>query len=254
LSAGAGGSPSDARSTLGEINALARRNVDLGTEGVTLATLHRSKGLEWDIVFVVGMADGCVRSSFATTPGQLAEEERLLHVGITRARKELHLTWPALNARGWDNRPSPYLDQLFGASTSSSSPPSRSPSRQTRTGGRSPGVVSRRATASMSSPAISSCAHCADPLKGVASRRLGVCGDCVRSAPGALGKVARQAIQLSVDAANATGNLPERLLSEDGLLRLLDKRPSSAEAVAATLGVALSGEWASRMAVVLEAS
>ncbi len=169
-----------ALSILDEINGLARRNVDLGTDGVTLATLHRFKGLEWEIVFVVGMSDGCVPSSFATTPGQLAEEERLLHVGITRARNELHLTWPALNARGWDNRPSRYLDQVCGASASPSSfpsgTPSRKPSKQTRTGSDPPGVPGHRVSARVASPAINSCAHCADPLKGMASRRLGVCG------------------------------------------------------------------------------
>ena len=152
LAAFASGLPSDARSTLAEIKALARRNVDLGAEGVTLATLHRSKGLEWDVVFVVGMADGCVPSSFAATPGQLAEEERLLHVGITRARTELHLTWPALNARGWDNRPSPYLDQVSGSSSSSSSSPPRRLSSQSRTGGRSPRAVNRHAFAHTPSP------------------------------------------------------------------------------------------------------
>ena len=99
--------------------------------------------------------------------------------------------------------------------------------------------------------AVNSCAHCADPLKGAAARGLGVCGVCLRSAPGSLGRVARQAIQVSVDAANATGKLPEELLRTDGLLRLVDKRPSSADEVAATLGVELSGKWASRMAVVL---
>ncbi len=258
LSGGTGGGlSSDARSTLGEVNALARRNVDLGSDGVTLATLHRSKGLEWDVVFVVGMADGCVPSSFATTPAQLAEEERLLHVGITRARRELHLTWAAQNARGWDNRPSPYLEQLSAVSaTPLPSPlaPSGRPSKRTRTRGRSPGAPSRPAAASVVLPAISSCAHCAEPLKGASSRRLGVCADCVRSAPGALGRIARQAIQVSLDAANATGNRPEKLLSGEGLLRLLDKRPSSAEEVAATLGVDLSGQWASRMVTVLDDS
>ena len=257
LSGGSGKLSSDARTTLGEVNALARRNVDMGSDGVTLATLHRSKGLEWDVVFVVGMADGCVPSSFATTPAQLAEEERLLHVGITRARRELHLTWAAQNARNWDNRPSPYLEQLSAKSaTSLPSPlaPPRRTSKPTRTSGRPTGAASRPAAARVAPHSISSCAHCAEPLKGASSRRLGVCADCVRAAPGALGRIARQAIQVSLDAANATGKVPEKPLSGEGLLRLLDKRPSTAEEVAATLGVNMSGKWANRMAAVLHDS
>ena len=255
LSGGTGGGlSSDARTTLREVNALARRNADLGSDGVTLATLHRSKGLEWDVVFVAGMVDGCVPSSFATTPGQLAEEERLLHVGITRARKKLYLTWAAQNARGWDNRPSPYLDQLSPTSAMSAPSPA-APSRRPSKRAQSASPQNRAASwPAASSTAISSCAHCAEPLKGASSRRLGVCADCVRNAPGALGRVARQAIQVSLDAANAMGNRPEKLLSGEGLLRLLDKRPSSADEVAATLGVDLSGQWASRMVSVLDDS
>jgi DNA helicase-2/ATP-dependent DNA helicase PcrA len=107
-----GSADADALSLLRQINALATSTLGPRDQGVTLATLHRAKGLEWDVVFVVGVTDGAIPSSFAVTRDQLDEEERLLHVGVTRARRELHLTWAEANGRGWTNRPSPFLDQI----------------------------------------------------------------------------------------------------------------------------------------------
>lgn len=233
----------DAPALLSEINALARRTADRPARGVTLATLHRAKGLEWDVVFVVGVTDGAIPSTYATTPGERAEEERLLHVGVTRARRELHLTWAGVTARGWTNRPSPYLDQLPAGRPA----PSRSPKR--------PGTRSK-ADRARPGPRIpddtGSCPHCAAPLKGLAPRRLGVCADCVRAAPGDLGRRARALFDIAADAAREGGGEPEELLSKDGLLRLLDTRPGSAGTVSATPGVRLPGQWADRIAGVLK--
>ena len=69
-------------------------------EGVTLASLHAAKGLEWDAVFLVGLVDGTVPITHATTPAQVEEEKRLLYVGITRARRHLALSWAASRAAG----------------------------------------------------------------------------------------------------------------------------------------------------------
>ncbi|MDQ6937902.1 MAG: ATP-dependent helicase, partial [Actinomycetota bacterium] len=62
-------------------------------QGVTLASLHSAKGLEWDAVFLVGLTDTTLPIQHATTPAQVAEERRLLYVGITRARERLALSW-----------------------------------------------------------------------------------------------------------------------------------------------------------------
>ena len=62
-------------------------------QGVTLATLHSAKGLEWDAVALVGVQDGTLPFSLATTPAEIAEERRLLYVGVTRAREHLRVSW-----------------------------------------------------------------------------------------------------------------------------------------------------------------
>ena len=62
-------------------------------EGVTLASLHAAKGLEWDAVFLAGLSEGLMPISLAETDGAVAEERRLLYVGITRAREHLELSF-----------------------------------------------------------------------------------------------------------------------------------------------------------------
>ena len=83
-------------------------------QGVTLASLHSAKGLEWDVVFLVGLTDSTLPIQHATTPAQLAEERRLLYVGITRARERLALSWALARSPGQrrSRRPSRFLDGL----------------------------------------------------------------------------------------------------------------------------------------------
>ncbi|HEV7206532.1 MAG TPA: UvrD-helicase domain-containing protein [Jatrophihabitans sp.] len=83
-------------------------------QGVTLASLHSAKGLEWDCVFLVGLTDTTLPIQHATTPAQLAEEKRLLYVGITRAREQLALSWALARSPGQrkGRRASRFLDGL----------------------------------------------------------------------------------------------------------------------------------------------
>ena len=83
---------------------------------VTLMTLHTAKGLEYEAVFLTGIEEGLLphRMSFIT-PGGMAEERRLFYVGITRARKKLHLSL-AMNRTTFGESesamPSRYLQEI----------------------------------------------------------------------------------------------------------------------------------------------
>ncbi len=72
--------------------------------GVTLSTLHAAKGLEWEAVFLVGLSDGLLPISLATTPEAIEEERRLLYVGITRAKRHLQLSWAKVQFAGRSSR------------------------------------------------------------------------------------------------------------------------------------------------------
>jgi DNA helicase-2/ATP-dependent DNA helicase PcrA len=84
-----------------------RRRFDPGgraLQGVHLLTYHRAKGLEFDAVFLPRLEEKELPSRLAKTPEELAEERRLLYVGITRSRRSLTLSW--------SKRPSPFLAEL----------------------------------------------------------------------------------------------------------------------------------------------
>jgi len=74
-------------------------SVDTNSEvgKVTLMTLHAAKGLEFPVVFIVGMEEGILPHArvYEAGPAELEEERRLAYVGMTRAREELHLTYAA---------------------------------------------------------------------------------------------------------------------------------------------------------------
>src|SRR5207302_5699415 len=60
---------------------------------VTLMTLHNAKGLEYEVVFISGLEDGVFPHSRALDEGSLEEERRLFYVGITRAMRQLYLSY-----------------------------------------------------------------------------------------------------------------------------------------------------------------
>jgi DNA helicase-2/ATP-dependent DNA helicase PcrA len=97
-----------------ELDARAEAQHAPTVQGVTLASLHSAKGLEWDAVFLVGLTDTTVPIQHATTPDQIAEERRLLYVGITRARERLALSWALARSPGQrrGRRASRFLDGL----------------------------------------------------------------------------------------------------------------------------------------------
>jgi DNA helicase-2/ATP-dependent DNA helicase PcrA len=131
-------------------------------EGVTLATLHAAKGLEWDAVFLCGLQEGSMPISYADTPAAVEEERRLLYVGITRARAHLWLSWSLARNPGGQarRRPSRFLDGLRPASATDR------PATAGSTGSRRRG---RRAAL---------CKQCQKPLGSSRERNRGYCDDC----------------------------------------------------------------------------
>ncbi|MEE6309422.1 ATP-dependent DNA helicase UvrD2 [Plantactinospora veratri] len=131
-------------------------------EGVTLASLHSAKGLEWDAVFLVGLSDGTLPTSYAKTAEQLEEERRLLYVGVTRARQWLWLSYASARSPGGRaRRPCrflPQFDRSGGVRTVEAPGGSRKPDR-------------RRTQ-------VVSCRVCGATLLAGADRKLGRCATC----------------------------------------------------------------------------
>ena len=84
-------------------------------DGVTLSSLHAAKGLEWDAVFLVGVSEGLLPISLAEGEDAVAEERRLLYVGVTRAREHLELSWARARTPGGraSRRRSRFLDGVW---------------------------------------------------------------------------------------------------------------------------------------------
>jgi DNA helicase-2/ATP-dependent DNA helicase PcrA len=133
-------------------------------EGVTLATLHAAKGLEWDCVFIVGAHEGTLPISYAQTPAQVEEERRLFYVGVTRAKDQLFVSWSTSRSPGGRGTrgPTRFLDPI-GVRTSRQPATTwePSPERSTRSG-----------------RPIPKCRVCGRGLLDAGARKLGRCEDC----------------------------------------------------------------------------
>jgi len=85
---------------------------ELPMRAVVLGTLHAAKGLEWESVHLVGLAEGLLPVMHARGLAAIDEERRLLYVGITRARRRLSLSWSRRGQRGAERQPSRFLGEL----------------------------------------------------------------------------------------------------------------------------------------------
>jgi DNA helicase II / ATP-dependent DNA helicase PcrA len=75
------------------------RHVDIPPDTVKLTTVHQSKGLEFDVVFVIGVADGMFPGRRAIEADDFEEERRLFYVAVTRAKNELYICYPKVATR-----------------------------------------------------------------------------------------------------------------------------------------------------------
>lgn len=133
-------------------------------QGVTLASLHAAKGLEWTAVFLVGLAEGTLPIQHADGDTAAVEEERrLLYVGVTRARRFLHLSWSLARTAGGrrHRRRSRFLYGLV---------PDEHPISMARIGGGQGQVRARRARPR--------CRVCGGGLVGPLALKLRRCDTC----------------------------------------------------------------------------
>ena len=75
------------------------RRVEPEADAIKLTTIHQAKGLEYDVVFLIGLADGQFPGRRAIENGDVEEERRLFYVAVTRARNELYLSYPKIASR-----------------------------------------------------------------------------------------------------------------------------------------------------------
>lgn len=94
-----------------ELQARERDQHEPALRTVTMSTLHAAKGLEWDSVHIVGLSEGLLPISYATTMEGVDEERRLFYVGITRARRRVALSRSEAGERS-TRTPSRFLGEL----------------------------------------------------------------------------------------------------------------------------------------------
>ena len=184
-------------------------------DGVTLASLHAAKGLEWDAVFLVGVTDGMIPITYAETPEQVEEERRLLYVGVTRAREHLAVTWSLSRSPGGrgSRRPSRFLDGLHAGR--SAQPP-----------------AARGGGAKRKGPAV--CRVCGTALTAPVARKLGRCEDCPSSYDEALFERLRDWRTEQARAASVPAYV---VFTDATLVALAEARPGSERALLAVPGV-----------------
>lgn len=186
-------------------------------DGVTLATFHAAKGLEWDAVFCCGVQDGTIPFTHAQgDPGAVEEERRLLYVGITRARKDLSVSWAAARNPGQAPRrpPSPFLRSLL--------PEGQRP-EPTRTRGSK----------------VARCRECHQPLSTPAERKRGRCSTHpIRYDEALFERLKAWRLETAREAGDEGKPLPAYVVFTDATLELIaEHKPGDLGALGRISGV-----------------
>ncbi|WP_426003380.1 ATP-dependent DNA helicase UvrD2 [Paenarthrobacter sp. NyZ202] len=187
-------------------------------QGVTLASLHAAKGLEWDAVFLVGLSEGLMPISFADSPEDVDEERRLLYVGITRAREHLTLSWSTARTPGGraNRKPSRFLEGL-----------------RPETAGAA-GARSRTTTQKRKAAAPASCRVCGSMLATGAERKVGRCNQCPPGYEEQTFEALRQWRRTEAQSADVPAYV---VFTDATLTAIAEARPSSLEELSALAGV-----------------
>jgi DNA helicase-2/ATP-dependent DNA helicase PcrA len=184
-------------------------------DGVTLSSLHSAKGLEWDAVLVVGLAEGTLPTTYARTPEALEEERRLLYVGITRARQWLWLSYAAARSPGGRQRRACRFLPALDAGARGRSSARRDPDGTRRT-------------------VAVSCRVCGAALVTGVDRKLGRCAGCPSTMDEELFERLRD-WRLRVATAQ---KVPAYVVFTDATLTALaERKPARPEELAAIAGI-----------------
>ena len=182
--------------------------------GVTLASIHAAKGLEWDAVFLIGVHEGSLPISHAINagPDAIEEERRLLYVGITRAREHLALSWSLSRRAGGraSRRPSRFLDPVR---------PAGLPMEPRRSAGTSE---------------KGRCRGCGEKLTGPMHRALGLCPACSTEVDTELFERLRE---WRKETSEAIGKPAYTVFTNDTLAQIARERPSDSGALGRIGGI-----------------
>ncbi|MFI0722653.1 ATP-dependent DNA helicase UvrD2 [Streptomyces sp. NPDC021224] len=194
-------------------------------EGVTLASLHAAKGLEWDAVFVVGLTEGTLPITYAKTDEQVEEERRLLYVGVTRAREHLSLSWALSRSPGGrgTRKPSRFLDGLR---------PGSAPRGARTAGGGAGGVERGSGGRKRRGPVL--CRVCGRTLSDAREIKLMRCEDCPSDLDEGLFERLRA---WRSEQAKALGQPAYCVFTDRTLLAIAEVRPEDAGGLAVIPGV-----------------
>lgn len=197
-------------------------------QGVTLASLHAAKGLEWDAVFLVGLTEGMMPITYAKTDEQIEEERRLLYVGVTRARVHLSLSWALSRSPGGraSRRPTRFLKGLRPGSGSLGAAGAGGG------GGVERGIGGASTRRKRRGPAL--CRVCGATLTEAGEMKLMRCEDCPSDMDEALYERLRE---WRAEQARALGQPAYCVFTDKTLMAIAEQRPGSGGELAAISGV-----------------